>query len=106
MLFISHSSKDKNEVNEIVTKLNVSKLLIWICDDNISSGADYTKEIPKAIRNSNAIVFVMSKNSVASKHVLKELGLALKHNKPIFPINIDGCETTEDTEYFIKKIKI
>lgn len=106
MLFISHSSKDKNEVNEIVTKLNVSKLPIWICDDDISSGADYTKEIPKAIRNSNAIVFVMSQNSVASKHVLKELGLALKYNKPIFPINIDGCETTEDTEYFFVDTQI
>ena len=97
MLFISYSSKDKSTVDEIIDRLKDSKLPIWICGDNISSGADYTKEIPKAVKSSKALVFVMSKNSVASKHALKELSLALNHNKPIFPINIDGCEITEET---------
>ena len=106
MLFISHSSKDKSTVDEIIDRLKDSKLPIWICGDNISSGADYTKEIPKAVKSSKALVFVMSKNSVASKHALKELSLALNHNKPIFPINIDGCEITEETEYFFVDTQI
>lgn len=45
------------------------------------------------------VLFLSSENSNKSPNVVKEIGLAVKNDKPIIPIKIDSTSYDENIEY-------
>lgn len=97
--FISHSSKDYENVQKLIYELNKKKQNVycdWIND------TDYLKRklvcdatlmvIRKRIEQSKAIVWVESQESVNSIWVKYELNYAQRLNKPIYCINREDVE--------------
>ncbi|NPA11628.1 MAG: toll/interleukin-1 receptor domain-containing protein, partial [Epsilonproteobacteria bacterium] len=83
MYFISYSSKDSNIVEKYVKKLKskVDEKNVWFAPKDIKSSEFYANKIVKAIDKSKAFLLFLSKNSLESSHVLRELNLAVSKGK-------------------------
>ncbi|MBD3338626.1 MAG: TIR domain-containing protein, partial [Candidatus Lokiarchaeota archaeon] len=96
-IFLSHSSKDKNFVEELANKLTNEGYSVWYDDWEIKIGDSIVKKINEGISESNFLIIVFSKNSVNSKWVQEELNAATFKNVEsigafLLPILIDECE--------------
>lgn len=103
-LFISYSRKDKQIVDQFVRALNNAGFRVWIDLKGISSGEEFTRIIPKAIKNSTLVIFFSSINSNASKWTVKEIGYALKKEKTILPVQLDDTKYDVSIDFLLTNI--
>ncbi len=75
-VFVSYSHKDAPVVREIVDALKASGLSVW-SDQSLAAGTDWAADMEKALRQSDAFIFVISPESLESPSVNFELGVAL-----------------------------
>lgn len=99
-IFISFDFADQDKVRYIVEQLeNKYNISCWICLKDVVGGQKYKKEIDIAIDNSDALVVVISKDSIESTEVPKEVGLALTKDKPVIPFRLDESELRGELAY-------
>ena len=94
-VFLSHSSKNRKKASEIVSKLKAHKIPVWYSDKNIVGAQQWHDEIGKALKRCDWFIVLLSKNSVESSWVKRELTYALKHSQyenHILPILIENCD--------------
>lgn len=96
-VFISHNYMDKQLARKISNTLNYYGIQTWIDESEIKVGDSLIAKISKGIDNVDYIIALISKYSVESEWVLKELDLAM--NKEIegkkvivLPILAGKCE--------------
>jgi len=94
-LFISYSRQDEGFVSQLTKRLDAWGYTYWIDVNGIESGDVFKKNIVKAIKASEVVVFVSSKASNESPWTIKEVNYALHNKKPIIPIRIDETEYNE-----------
>lgn len=94
-LFISYSRQDEGFVSQLTKRLDAWGYTYWIDVNGIESGDVFKKNIVKAIKASEVVVFVSSKASNESPWTIKEVNYALHFKKPIIPIKIDNAEYNE-----------
>lgn len=104
-LFLSHSSRDKALVREITSHLP-SFITTWLDDDKLITGQDLNKSISAAISEScDYVVLFISRDSVMSDSVRRELDIALSHEAKIkrmfvLPILLDDVwDSVEPVEF-------
>ncbi len=86
-VFISYGRADsKNFAIELNQKLTEQGLNVWFDQDDIPLAVDYQLQIDRGIEKARNFIFIIAPHSVNSKYCLKEIELALKHNKHIIPI--------------------
>jgi len=90
-VFISYSREDQTYTRKLVDSLHRQGFDVWI-DDRIDFGERWWQSIVQAIRASAAFVVVMTPESEKSPWVERELLLALKEGKKIFPLLLRGEE--------------
>lgn len=90
-LFISYSRRDKDYAKSLTERLQQSGFNVWI-DSQIEYGEIWFREIDEAIKTCAAFVLLMSLESYESEWVQKEILLAKRYRKPIFPLLLDGEE--------------
>jgi len=101
-LFISHSSADAAAALSLVNEIESRGILkCWIAPRDIPIGASYQREIVRAIGNCGGFVLLLSQNTNASDHVLRELELAGQAKKAMYPIKIDASEPAEGIKYYL-----
>lgn len=94
-IFLSHASRDKPLVREIVSHLPES-LTIWIDEKDLSLGSEISSALEDTITyESDLVILFISPEAVSSQWVKKELYWALKREKEIghifiFPIVLDS----------------
>jgi TIR domain len=97
-VFISYSRKDE-EACKLVFNLLVERGLVPWYDKDIGSGAFKTKIVTR-ISNAAVFVLLLSKNSVGSQNVSKELSVASSSDRLIIPISIDGISVADLNDTF------
>ncbi|MBZ0287540.1 MAG: TIR domain-containing protein, partial [Anaerolineae bacterium] len=90
-LFISYSRRDKDYARQLTDHLSGSGFTVWI-DSQIDYGDAWFDEIETAIKTCAAFLLVMSPDAQDSEWVKKEILLAKRYKKPIFPLLLDGEE--------------
>lgn len=99
-VFISYSRDDKFVAQIVVDKLRSMDHSPWIDFADIGPGKKWEAEIKRAIRESIAVVVVLTPSSVQSQWVKDECMLAEAAGIPIIPILMIPCELPEHlTEY-------
>lgn len=109
-IFLSHASRDKPLVREIVSHLPES-LTIWIDEKDLPLGSEISSSLEDTITyESDLVILFISPEAVSSKWVKKELNWALKREKEIghifiFPIVLDSVswEKVEPEEFQKRK---
>jgi serine/threonine-protein kinase len=90
-VFISYSRHDQDYARELADHIRQNGFPVWI-DDRIDYGDQWFKEIEKAIKASAAFVVVMTPDSDASEWVHREILIAKREKKLIFPLLLQGQE--------------
>lgn len=102
-VFISYSTIDQEHANTVNTVLKENGINTWIATEDIHGGESFATEITNGIRNCDAFVFVLSKNSDNSPHCGNELSLAFSGRKKIIPFRLHEFEISESNTYFLQQ---
>jgi len=102
-VFICHASEDKSTAENLYSRLGELGLSPWLDQKNLAGGEDWKLEIEKAVEVSDAVVILLSKNSVKKEgFIQKELKQALEkaEEKPegtifLIPLRLDECEVPQ-----------
>lgn len=90
-LFISYSRRDSEYAEKLTRHLRRSGFHVWI-DTKIDYGDSWFTEIDEAVKTCAAFVLIMTPESEQSEWVRKEVLLAKRYDRPIFPLLLEGVE--------------
>ena len=89
-VFISHSSKDMAQAEQIERTLEKDGHDVWLDHSDIRLGVLLREELHSVIRKSRAIVLVWSKAAAASRWVAAEILVAFHLKRFIIPCVVDN----------------
>lgn len=84
--FISYSRKDKSFVQQLHAAFQADGRDIWVDWGSIPLTADWRQEIRQGVERSNAVIFVLSPDFLASSECGVELELAENYHKRLIPL--------------------
>jgi nucleotide-binding universal stress UspA family protein len=88
-VFISYAREDQAYARDLAADLRAHGLRAWM-DDRIDFGDRWWQTIVQAVRASAAVIVVMTPAAEKSESVEKEILLAQREGKPIFPLLLRG----------------
>jgi formylglycine-generating enzyme required for sulfatase activity len=100
-VFLCHSSADKPAVRELYQKLRAEPWIDpWLDEKKLLGGQNWRKEIPKAVRSSDAVIVCLSNSSVNKEGYVQaeiKFSLDVALEKPeniifIIPARLENCE--------------
>lgn len=101
LIFISHSKDDEEEADIVYDYLESQGYKCWMDTHDITPGIPYAKEIMKGFNNSDAVVVIVSKNTMNSVGVINEIDNVYKRNKIIIPYRIDDSELSDELSFYL-----
>ncbi len=99
-VFISYNSSDKHVADAVCHYLEERKLKCFIASRNITP-PDWAGSITRAIEHSKAFVVIISRRSILSNEVAKEITLATRVSNYIFPFRVDDVEMDDRMSYHL-----
>ncbi len=100
-VFVSYSSTDKAVAGQVCAALEKGGHICWIAPRDIEPGADYPTAILDGLQNARALVVIVTPASLASPHVLSEVGHAFGEKKPIIPFRLSDAVLPPKFDYFL-----
>ncbi len=92
-LFISHSSTDRDAAQRLVERLRAEGFAALFLDfdpeQGIPAGRNWERELYAQLRKTDAVIFLASAASVASRWCVVEVSLARSLGKPVFPLCLE-----------------
>lgn len=92
---VSYSRADQARVEQLLAGLKARGLSIWF-DKDIPGGALWEEIIARKYRASGALLFFVSKASLASQRCSEEVSTARTLGKPIIPVLLDPLKLPDD----------
>ena len=90
-VFISYSRKDLAFVEQLAADLQAAGLDVWYDLSGLEGGSRWSRELEKAIRESQYVLVALSPDSVSSKWVEEEFLYASELGKKIIPLFYRQC---------------
>jgi len=91
--FFSYSRADSAFVIKLAKDLREAGGNIWLDQLDIPAGTHWDLEIEKALKAANAMIAVLSPESIASQNFMDEVSYALEENKKVIPVLLKNCQT-------------
>lgn len=96
-VFLSHNSKDKPWVRALAERLMADDVVVWLDEAEINIGDSLIEKIAEGIKEMKFVAAIISKNSVESSWVQKEISIAMSkevagRRVTVLPLVIDDCE--------------
>jgi tetratricopeptide (TPR) repeat protein len=101
MIFVSHSSADRQVVDKLCVVFDDEDIKYWISSRDIDAGSDWSETIVDAIDACASVVLVLSRQANDSPQVKRELARAVDLKKPVIPFRIDDCRLSKSMSYFV-----
>jgi len=76
-IFISHASSNLQDAIGIKRHLLDLGFTVWMAAEDIQPGVNYAEEITKSISKADAVIVLLSPESIASPHVKREVNLTI-----------------------------
>lgn len=106
-MFISYAHKDSDIVFPEIKRFQDMGYNVWY-DEGIGAGNEWLKDVVNHLVESDLFVVFITRNSVASKNVRKEIKYAIHKDKNILPIfleDFDNIDMESDLEYELSVIQ-
>ena len=106
-VFLCHASDYKLAVRVLYGRLAKDGFDVWFDEESLIGGQNWRKEIPKAIRNSDAVLVCLSRRAInKSGYVQKEIAFALDvaEEQPeeanfIIPGKLEECDAPQRLQH-------
>src|ERR1700732_2410356 len=85
-VFISYAHQDSDLVRELGPALEAEGYSVWYYEDKGAIGASYLRQIDQEIERCQAVLVVISPDSIASDQVSKEVVRAHEARKKFIPV--------------------
>ncbi len=105
-VFVSYSSEDRKLVNTIVQMMKDEQIAYWKAPEMIPAGSSYAREIPRAIKECEVFLLVLSRTSQRSIWVEKEIDSAISHRKTIIPFQIDDVPLNDTFKFYLNNVQM
>jgi hypothetical protein len=99
--FISHAIADDAFAHQLCSHMEERGIRCWVGPRDIPPGEDFAPAISNAIKESSALVLVLSEAANQSQYVLNHVGSAARNGKDILVIRVRGTLPSEDLQRFI-----
>lgn len=99
-VFVCHSSLDAGLATRLAAVIESVGKRCWIAPRDVESGVPYPRQLVKAIDTCRTFLLLVTANSCASDHVLREVEQAAKRGRTILPVVVDGA-MSDDLDYFV-----
>ncbi len=94
--FISYSHRDEGYANVIyVFATQITKKRCFLAKETISAGQRWRTRLLDALRQSNALIVLWSRQSSRSEWVAREIDLGVEMGKGIYPFKMDETELAD-----------
>jgi len=95
-VFVSYSEKDREFAQQLHADLARQGIRVWFAPDNLESGDKLKDHITEAIRSSDKVLLILSKDSIRSTWVQREIEAAFEKEREgtklvLLPIRIDDA---------------
>jgi len=97
--FISYSNANRKEAFALKTLLEKESRDVWMAPEGIPVPMSYLCAVPAAIRISSRFIVLLSETSAKSKWVKREIEKAVKVNRRIDGVLLNGFTTEKIQEY-------
>lgn len=104
--FVSHCSRDIKIVEQVVAILKDCGIPYWKAPEMIPAGSNYAKEIPKALKNCNVFLLLVSESAQNSVWIEKELDSAVNARKKIIPVRIDDVQLNDMYTFYMNNVQM
>lgn len=99
-VFLCHNSKDKLFVRELAERLKLDGVRVWLDEAELNIGDSLINRISGGIKDMDYVAVIISKNSIDSSWVQKEISLAMSkeiagREVSVLPILVDKCSLPE-----------
>src|SRR5690349_11149625 len=101
-VFISYSSQNSDYARALADKLRDEGFDVWIDNRNLHSSEDWWRSIVLALRSCAAFLVVMTPEADTSRWVQREITLAEKYARPVYPLWLSGDLNTPNWEIFVR----
>jgi hypothetical protein len=98
-LFISYARVNLSMINPLLQELRDWGFTVWIDVRGIKGGTTWSSEIARAIKECDFFLLFVSRASVASDSVRRELDLAFRNQKPIIPLRLEKVDIPIEWDY-------
>ncbi len=86
-VFMSYSFKDKEIALELSRALMISGCNLWL-----DAGFASNEENNQRLLNANCLLLLVTRNSIVSRHVERDLSLARKNKKPVYTVYLEDFD--------------
>jgi hypothetical protein len=105
MVFISHSSKDRETADAICAHLESAGIKCWIAPRDIEPGATWTKGIMQGLDACRVLILVFSEHANDSDHVQREVAKAFSSGLTVIPFRIEDVLPNQSLSYFLDTVQ-
>lgn len=100
-IFVSYSSNDHEDALRLSQFLKRSGYDVWVDRISIHGGQIWFERIVQGIDACDVLVLLLSKTSIVSENVVKELAIACEGKKGVLPLRLDDVELTDKLRYHL-----
>ena len=104
-IFISYARKDQERAEPLVSMLKEGGFSVWMDKGNIEAARLWSEQIVQAIKECRTLILLVSRNSLDSDNVLKEVMLASESKKKILPVYLEPCDLPDRFRYQLAGIQ-
>lgn len=104
-VMISYSSRDRSRVTQIVQALRQSGVSLWIDHVGIDGAQRWSEEIVNAIEACRVVMLFISRASMESANIPKEVALAWESGKEFLPVVLEEAKVPKSMAYQLAGIQ-
>jgi len=110
-VFLSHTHKDSFLAKKIASALVASGLDVWNAETEILPGDNWAEKISNALKESDAMVVLLTPESLESRIVQREIEYALgdkSYNKRLIPVLVGSEENVsiESIPWILRRLNM
>ena len=105
MVFISHSSKDRETADAICAHLESAGIKCWIAPRDIDPGTTWTQGIMQGLEACRVLILVFSEHANDSDHVQREVAKAFSSGLAVIPFRIKDVLPNQSLSYFLDTVQ-
>lgn len=102
VIFVSFATPDRRVAEKVVERLERAGFPCFFAPRDIGPGAEWHDELLNQVRRCELVVVVLSKQTAASEHVLREIDIAVDAKKRVLPFHIERKPPLGGLDYLLR----